>query len=221
MGGDQSKGFDFKVIDSLTKQIGKLHDMGTELAIVLGGGNFFRGTKSIPIKMDRVVADHIGMMATLMNGLCLKEALTNVGKKSTVMTGLAAFSIVESFNKEKAVKGLKNGEILIFSGGTGNPFFSTDTAAVLRALEIEAEIVIKGTKVDGIYDKDPIKDNTAQKYDHISFDRILEKNLQVMDGAAIALCRENNLSLCVLSISNPSDLLEFLAGKAVGTMVTK
>ncbi len=220
LGGDKGEGFDFGVIQSLTELISGIHDDGFEIGIVLGGGNFFRGAKSIPLKMDRVAADHIGMMATLMNGVCLKEALSSNKKKARVLTGLQAPGIAESFNKARAIESIADGEILIFSGGTGCPYFSTDTAAVLRALEIEADIVIKGTKVDGVYDKDPVKDPTAIKYTDLTYATILEEDLRVMDAAAIALCRENNLPLCVLSIFNQNDLGDFLTGKSIGTLVS-
>ena len=219
LGGEKGEGFDFDVIGSLVKQIEEVKALGFEIAIVLGGGNFFRGTQSIPLPFDRVAADHIGMMATLMNGLCLKEALVCNRIPARVLTGLRAPSVAKTFKKESALHFLNKGEIVIFAGGTGNPFFSTDTAAVLRALEIEADIVIKGTKVDGVYDKDPKQDSTAQKFDSLTYTEILEKDLKVMDAAAIALCRDNKLPLCVLSISQPKDLIGFLKGEAIGTMV--
>ena len=220
LGGKKGEGFDFSVINSLVEQISELHGMGFEIAIVLGGGNFFRGTKSIPIPMDRVAADHIGMMATMMNGVCLKEAIRCSGKKASVLTGLDAPAVADSFTKRKAIDALDKGEIVVFAGGTGNPFFSTDTAAVLRALEIEADIVIKGTKVDGVYDRDPAKDSSALKLTALTFAEVLEKDLKVMDAAAIALCRDNALPLCVLSISNRSDLKSFLEGEAIGTFIS-
>ncbi len=219
MGGVAGHGFDFTVIDSLTEQIIQIQDLGVEVAIVLGGGNFFRGTKNIPLKMDRVAADHIGMMATLMNAICLKEALSDKNRKVHVMTGLEVPSVAEKFEKQKAVALIEAGNILIFGGGTGNPYFSTDTAAVLRGLEISADIVIKGTKVDGIYDKDPEKHPAAQKFDKLSYAEVLNQDLKVMDGAAIALCRENRMPLSVLSIANTDDLYRFVLGEDVGSIV--
>ncbi len=219
LGGTKGEGFNFDVIKSLTDQICEIHDLGIEIGIVLGGGNFFRGTKNIPLKMDRVGADHIGMLATVINGLCLKESLIDNKKDAVVMTGLQMPGVAESFEKKKAIKHLDAGKILIFAGGTGNPFFSTDTAAVLRGLEVEADIVIKGTKVDGVYDKDPVNDSSAKKYDALTYTEILEKDLKVMDATAIALCRENSFPLCVLSISNRNDLIEFIQGKSTGTLV--
>ena len=219
LGGTVGHGFDFTVIDSLADQIIQIQDLGVEVAIVLGGGNFFRGTKNIPLKMDRVAADHIGMMATVMNAVCLKEALVVKKRKALVMTGLEAPAVAEKFEKQKAVASIEAGHILIFGGGTGNPYFSTDTAAVLRGLEISADIVIKGTKVDGIYDKDPVKHPAAQKFDKLSYAEVLNQDLKVMDGAAIALCRENRLPLCVLSIVNRDDLYKFVLGEDVGSTV--
>jgi len=219
LGGSSGHGFDFGVIDSLTEQIIQVQDLGLEVGIVLGGGNFFRGTKSIPLAMDRVAADHIGMMATVMNAVCLKEALSVKGRKVHVMSGLEAPTVAERFEKRRALSLIEAGNILVFAGGTGNPFFSTDTAAVLRGLEISADIVIKGTKVDGVYDSDPEKNPSAQKFERLSYADVLTRDLKVMDGAAIALCRENRMPLCVLSIANPDDLYRFVSGEAVGTIV--
>ncbi len=219
LGGVVGHGFDFTVIDSLSEQIIQIQDLGVEVAIVLGGGNFFRGTKNIPLKMDRVAADHIGMMATVMNAVCLKEALIAKNRKVEVMTGLEAPAVAEKFEKQKAISLIEAGNILIFGGGTGNPYFSTDTAAVLRGLEISADIVIKGTKVDGIYDKDPLEHLSAQKFDNLSYAEVLNQDLKVMDGAAIVLCRENCLPLCVLSIVNRDDLYRFVQGEDVGSTV--
>lgn len=220
LGGKSGLGFDFKTIMQLAEQLAEIHRSGVEVGIVLGGGNFFRGTRDIPMKMDRVEADKIGMMATLMNGVCVKEALKDSGLEARVLTGLPAPSVAEPFDKQRALRCFDAREILIFAGGTGNPFFSTDTASVLRALEIEADIVIKGTKVDGVYDSDPVKNPAARKYENLTYSIALEKDLRVMDAAAIALCRENKMPLCVLSISNRNDLREFLQGKDVGTLIT-
>ena len=219
IGGPKGEGFDFDVIQHLTQQICQVKDLGYDVGIVLGGGNFFRGTKSVPLKMDRVSADHIGMMATLMNAVCVKEALIDAGKNAEVLTGLEAPGVARSFSKKEAVRLFEEGAILLFAGGTGNPYFSTDTAAVLRALEVEADIVIKGTKVDGVYDKDPEKDSTATKYDTLTYAEILEKDLKVMDAAAIALCRENSLPLSVLSIVENDGMIRFLNGESLGTLV--
>lgn len=220
LAGEKGQGFDYNIVEKLTQQICQLHDLGVEVGVVLGGGNFFRGAASVPLKMDRVSGDQIGMLATTMNSLCIKEALKNYQKKVRIMTGLEVPGIGLKFNKELAVESMANGEILIFSGGTGNPYFSTDTAAVLRGLEVDADIIIKGTKVDGVYDKDPIKDPTAVKYGKVTFTEALEKDLKVLDATALALCRDNDLSISVLSIANERDLLEFVQGKEIGTLVS-
>lgn len=219
LGGVQGTGFDFDTIKELSNLVKEVHGKGYEITIVLGGGNFFRGAKSIPIDIDRVAADQIGMMATVMNGICLKESLVAIGLKARVLSGLPCPTAAETFTKPAAMRYLSEGDILIFAGGTGCPYFSTDTAAVLRALEIDADVVIKGTKVDGVYDKDPVVHNDAIKYDALTYSTILEKDLKVMDAAAIALCRENNLPLCVLSIANQNDLLRFLGGDNPGTFI--
>ena len=219
LGGPKGQGFDFAVIDQLAAKLCQVHDRGFEVAVVLGGGNFFRGARDLPVKMDRVAADHIGMLATVMNSLCLKECLIARGKVARVMTGLNIPAVAEAFEKRIATRKLAEGQILIFGGGTGNPYFSTDTAAVLRALEIEASMVIKGTLVDGVYDKDPKKHKDAVKYDQLTFSQVLERDLKVMDPSAIALCRENDLPLAVLDIGSDTALLEFLEGKKIGTQV--
>ncbi len=219
LGGTAGSGFDFDTIKSLTQQIFDIHQLGVQIGIVLGGGNFFRGATSIPMSMDRVVGDKIGMLATVMNSLCLSEALLEKGLSVKVMTGLEVPAIGEPFDNKKAEQFLEESKILIFAGGTGCPYFSTDTAAVLRALEIRANVVIKGTKVDGVYDKDPVIHEDATKYDILSYSTALEKELKVMDAAAIAMCRDNNLPLSVISISNKDDLLNLIKGVNVGTMV--
>ncbi|MDT8447752.1 MAG: UMP kinase [bacterium] len=221
LGGPQGQGFDFSVIDTLATKICAVQDAGYEVAVVLGGGNFFRGARDLPIKMDRVAADHIGMLATVMNSLCLKEALMARGRTARVMTGLNIPAVAEAFEKRLATKKIAEGQILIFGGGTGNPYFSTDTAAVLRGLEIEADVVVKGTLVDGVYDKDPKKYPDAVKYEELSFTTALEKDLKVMDASALGMCRDNNLPLGVLNINSDTDLLDFLAGKTVGTRLSR
>ena len=221
LGGDRGEGFDFDVIKQLTNQISEIRNLDVEIAIVLGGGNFFRGTRSVPLKMDRVAADHIGMMATLMNAICLNQALLDAGKKSRVMTGLSVPDVAEPFNSVRANTCLKEGEILIFGGGTGNPFFSTDTAAVLRGLEIKVDIIVKGTKVDGVYDKDPVTNPTAKKFEKLAYGEVLQRDLKVMDGAAIALCRENHVPICVLSAVNRKDIVDFVKGESIGTMISE
>lgn len=219
LGGQSGQGFDFSVIEGLAKKICQVQDAGFEVGVVLGGGNFFRGARDLPVKMDRVAADHIGMLATVMNSLCLKECLMARGRTARVMTGLNIPAVAEPFEKRIATQKMAEGQILIFGGGTGNPYFSTDTAAVLRALEIEADIVIKGTLVDGVYDKDPKKHPDAKKYEELSYTEALEKDLKIMDASAVGMCRDNKLPLGVLNIASDTDLLDFLAGKPVGSRV--
>jgi len=219
LGGPKGQGFDFQLFDQLALQLLEIRAKGFELAIVLGGGNFFRGAASLPIPMDRVAADQIGMLATVMNSMVLKETLISHGQPARVMTGLNIPAVAEPFDKRRATQALSTGDILIFGGGTGNPFFSTDTAAALRALEIEADWVVKGTMVDGVYDKDPKKHSDAKKYTSLTFSDALKHDLKVMDAAAIALCRENNLPIGVVNIGSKTDLLDFLSGKEVGSTV--
>jgi len=219
LGGDSGTGFDFSAIRTLSEKICQIHDLGVEIALVLGGGNFFRGTREIPFDMDRVAADHIGMLATIMNGICVKESLIAMGKQAVVMNGLAVPSVGDSFQKEKAVEHLQQNRIVVFAGGTGNPYFSTDTAAVLRGLQIDADIIIKGTKVDGVYDADPVTNPDAVKFTTLTYTQVLEKDLKVMDATAIALCRDNNIPLSVLSVVNQTDLNDFILGKEVGTLI--
>lgn len=219
LGGVAGNGYDFDIVKSLCEQVVKLAESGIQICIVLGGGNFFRGTQSIPIKIDRVSGDQIGMMATAMNSLMIKETLISMGHQASVMTGLEIPAIGEKFNKLKALELLEQKVIVLFAGGTGNPFFSTDTAAVLRGLEVEADIIIKGTKVDGVYDKDPMVNSNAVKYSQLTYNEVLEKDLKVMDGAAIALARENKLPLYVLNISDNNSLFDFVNGKTPGTKV--
>lgn len=204
----------------LTQQVQEVHAAGYEVAIVFGGGNFFRGAKAQPFAMDRVTGDMVGMLATLMNSLYLQESIKAQGIQARTMTGLRVPQAAEAFHKGKAIEVLEAGEILILGGGTGNPFFSTDTAAALRALEVEADLVLKGTKVDGVFDKDPAKYPDAVKYSSLTYSDVLEKDLKVMDQAAIALLKENNLPLGVVNLAAKRDLLDFLEGKPVGTRVT-
>jgi uridylate kinase len=220
LGGSVGQGFDFDVLFNLARQIGDIRASGIQVVIVLGGGNFFRGTRQLPVRIDRVAGDNIGMLATVMNAVCLREVLLAMNIDAGVMTGLEVPSVAPTFEKTRALRWLNQNKVLILGGGTGNPFFSTDTAAVLRALELEADIIIKGTKVDGVFDRDPEKNPDAQKYKALTFTEILEKDLKIMDGAAIALCRDNQLPLCVLSIAKIGGLQAYLLGETVGTMIS-
>ena len=219
LGGKSGIGFDTDVIHDLSEQICAVHNLGIEIALVIGGGNIFRGLDSEKFQMERVAADHMGMLATIINSICFQEALEKKRKKTRVMTGIEVRDVAEPYVKRRAVRHLEKGRIVIFGGGTGNPYFSTDTAAVLRGQEIQADIVVKGTKVDGIYDKDPIKNSDAKKYKQLSFSFILEKDLKVMDSTAISFCRDNRLPVQVIDISNPKNLLNCIYGIEVGTYV--
>ncbi len=219
LGGNSGQGYDPKTVDSLAEKIKKIHEMGLEIGIVPGGGNFFRGAQGAGFPMDRVKGDQIGMLATMMNALYLAEALKAKGVKTQVMAGIRVPQAADDFSKVQALKYFTEGQVVIFGGGTGNPYFSTDTAAVLRGLEIDAEIVIKGTKVDGVYDKDPMKHGDAVKYTSLSFSEVLAQDLKVMDQAAIALAKENNLAIGVVDLTSDRGLLDFLEGKEIGTKV--
>ena len=219
LGGEKGQGFDAATVLGLGQQVQAIHAAGFELGIVFGGGNFFRGTKEQPFAMDRVRGDQIGMLATMINALYMQEALQSLGLQAITLAGLEVPRAAAAFSKEAAIAAMTQGKIAIFGGGTGNPFFSTDTAAALRALEVGADLLVKGTKVDGVYDKDPAKHADAVKYDSLSYSLVLEKDLKVMDQAAIALLRENKLPLGVVNLAKKGDLLAFLQGKMVGTRV--
>ncbi|KAK3604018.1 hypothetical protein CHS0354_026819 [Potamilus streckersoni] len=219
LGGESGRGFDKQIIENLTDQIIEIHNTGTDVAIVVGGGNIFRGARSAGLDMERVTADQIGMLATVMNGLCLQDALERKDKKVRLMSAIDIPSFAESYIKRRAVRHLEKGRIIIFAAGTGNPYFSTDTAAALRAAEIKAEIIIKGTLVDGIYDKDPNKYDDAVKYDELTYTEVLVKELNVMDSTAISFCRDNKIPLYVLNLKQQSSLYNFLQGEHHGTLV--
>ena len=202
--------------DVLTQVVGGLRDVqatGVQLAIVVGGGNIFRGVSIAASGMDRPTADYMGMLATVMNALTLSDALKQAGVEARVLSGLPIEGVVEPFVRARALSHLHKGRIVIFAAGTGSPFFTTDTAASLRALEIGADVLIKATKVDGIYDKDPVKHANAVKYERVSYDEALEKRLGVMDASAFALCRDNGLAIRVLNINNMTNLVHLAKGQ--------
>lgn len=219
--GSKGFGIDFSITDKIITEIVEAVNTGLQIGIVIGGGNIFRGLREGAEQgMDRVAADTMGMLATVMNGLALKEMLSKKGAEARVMNAIAMESISETFVKSRAVKHLQKGRIVIIPGGTGNPFFTTDTAGVLRALEIEADAIFKATKVDGVFDKDPEKYKDAKKYESITYDDVLVKHLKVMDAAAIALCYDNNLPLLVFNIMEKGNLLKAITGEKTGTLVT-
>ena len=219
MMGDQKSGIDPLVVQTVADQIKEIREYGVDIAIVIGGGNIFRGIAGATKGMDRVTADHMGMLATVINALALQDAIEHNGTPSRVLSGIEMQRIAESFIRRRAMSHLTKGRVVIFGGGTGNPFFSTDTAAALRATEIEAEVIMKATNVDGIYSADPKKEPSAIRYEHITFQDVLEKNLKVMDGAAIAICRESNIPILVFDMNKPGNLVAAVKGEAIGTLV--
>jgi uridylate kinase len=218
-GGDKGTGFDFAVIDHLAQQIKHIWSLGTAVALVVGGGNIFRGARAGPPGMDRVSADHMGMLGTVINAICLQDALERQGLETRVLSAIEMRAVTEPYIKRRAERHLEKRRIVIFAAGTGNPYFTTDTAAALRASEIGAQVLIKATKVDGIYDKDPKTHADAQRFTHISYNDVLQRNLQVMDGTAIAFCRENSIPILVVSLSDDQGLLRGVQGEPVGTYV--
>ena len=217
LAGNKKFGIDFDTLRSLTEVIKNCQKSGTQIAIVVGGGNFWRGRTSG--NMNRVKADHMGMLATVINAIGLSDALEEQGVKSRVMTSIAVPQVGELYSPEKAIKHLEKGEVVIFGYGTGNAFFSTDTAASLRDAEIQSEIIFKATNVDGVYDSDPSKNPDAKKYSDITFKEVLAKNLNVMDSTAASMCRDNDISLLVFSMKDPNNISKAINGENLGTVV--
>ena len=217
LAGESKFGIDFETLKPLAKVIKNCSESGVQIAIVVGGGNFWRGRTSG--NMNRVKADHMGMLATVINAIGLSDALEEQGVKSRVMTSIAIPQVGELYSPEKAIKHLEKGEVVIFGYGTGNAFFSTDTAASLRAAEIQAEIIFKATNVDGVYDSDPSKNLDAKKYSDITFKEVLAKNLNVMDSTAASMCRDNDISLLVFSMKDPNNISKAINSENLGTVV--
>ncbi len=207
------------VLGSIAEQVEKTRDMGIEMGIVVGGGNIFRGLTGENSGVDRASGDNMGMLATIINSLALQSALEKHGVPTTVMTALPMPSVAEPMNRRRALRHLEKGRVLIFGGGTGNPFFTTDSAAALRASEIRADALIKGTKVDGIYSADPVEDPTATRYERITYAEALAQQLKIMDAAAFALCRENRIPIIVFDFFKQNEIIRVLEGKPVGTIV--
>ena len=218
LAGEQSHGIDFDTVLKICAPIKTCADMGVQIGIVVGGGNFWRGRSSG--KMDRTRADHMGMLATVINALGVADALEQLGVPVRVQTAIAMQQVAEPYIRNRAVRHLEKGRVVVFGCGTGNPFFSTDTAASLRAAEIDADIILKATMVDGVYDSDPKKNPKAVKFDTISFMDVLNKNLQVMDSTAASLCKDNNIPIMVLSIEEPNNIVKAVCGEPIGTLVT-
>jgi uridylate kinase len=218
--GEQNFGIDPNRLQQYTHEIKKVKDMGVEIAIVIGGGNIFRGVQAEKSGMDRVQGDYMGMLATLINAMALQSALEQAGMYTRLMSGIKIESVCEPFIRRRAIRHLEKGRIVIFGAGIGNPYFTTDSTASLRAIEIEAEVVLKGTRVDGVYTADPEKDPTATKYDTISFQEVYEKNLNVMDKTAFTLCQENNLPIIVFDMNKDGNLRDLVSGEKIGTLIT-
>ncbi len=217
LAGDQGHGFDFEVINSICTAVKKVSDLGVEIGLVVGGGNFWRGRSGG--SMERTRADHIGMLATVMNSLALADTLEQLGVPVRVQSAIEMHQIAETYIRNKAVRHLEKGRVVIFGSGTGNPFFSTDTCAALRAAEIKAEVILKATNVDGVYDKDPNKFDDAVKYDVVTHSEVLEKDLKVMDSTAASLCRDNNIQILVFNLEDPENIVRAVLGENIGTIV--
>ncbi len=217
LAGEKKFGLDYEVITEICKSIKKAADLGAEIAIVVGGGNFWRGRSSG--SMDRTRADHIGMLGTTMNALAVADVLESLDVSVRVQTAIAMQAVAEPYIRNRAIRHLEKGRVVIFGCGTGNPFFSTDTAAALRAAEIEADVIFKATMVDGVYNKDPNKFDDAVKYDQLTFTEVLSQGLGVMDSTAAAMCKDNNLPILVFNLKHPDNIVAAVEGKAVGTLV--
>lgn len=217
--GSQNYGIDTERLNSYAKQIKEAVQSGVQIGIVIGGGNIFRGVAGAAKGFDRVKGDQMGMLATVINSLALSSALEAIGQPNQVLTAINMFPIGEHFSKWRAIEAMKEGKVVIMSCGTGSPFFTTDTGSALRAIEIEADVMLKGTRVDGVYTADPEKDPEAVKFDEITFDEVIERNLKVMDLTATALCKENNMPIYVFNMDIEGNLAKMLSGNNVGTLV--
>ena len=219
--GDEGFGIDPKVLDKMALEIGQLVGIGVQVGLVIGGGNLFRGAALNKAGLDRVTGDHMGMLATVMNSLAMRDALERSNISSSVMSSIPMGGVTDQYDRRKAIRRLNTSEVVIFSAGTGNPFFTTDSAACLRGIEVEAELVLKATKVDGVYTDDPMKNPDAKRYISLNYDKVLEEKLGVMDLTAICLCEEHDMPLRVFQMDKPGALLNIVVGKNEGTLVTK
>jgi uridylate kinase len=218
--GDQSYGVDPAVTTRIAHDVADIQAMGVQTAIVIGGGNIFRGLAASAKGMDRSTADYMGMLATVINALALQDALEQHGIPVRVLTAIEMRAVAEPFIRRRAMRHMEKGRVVVFAAGTGNPYFTTDTAAALRAMEIRADVILKATKVDGIYSADPVKDATAERYERISYLQVLQQRLQVMDATAISLCMDNKLPIVVFNMNEPGNIRRVIMGEAVGTTVT-
>jgi uridylate kinase len=217
--GDQSFGVDPVTANQIAKEIGEIQQLGVQTGVVIGGGNLFRGMAASTRGMDRATADYMGMLATVINALALQDALEQLGVTTRVTTAIEMRAVAEPFIRRRAIRHLEKGRVVVFAAGTGNPYFTTDTAAALRAMEMRAEVILKGTKVDGIYTADPMLDPTAERYEKISYLQVIEKSLKVMDATAITLCMDNKLPIIVFDLLTAGNLRRVIMGESVGTTV--
>jgi uridylate kinase len=221
LAGSDGSSIDTNHLNQYAVQIKEIADLGVQVAIVIGGGNIFRGLKGVNKGFDRVKGDQMGMLATTINSLAIQSALESIGHKARVLTAIRMEPVGEYYSKQKAVEYLQNGFVVVLSGGTGNPFFTTDTASALRGVELEADVFLKGTRVDGVYTADPEKDPKATKFDEITFDECYNKNLKVMDLTSFAMCKENGLPVVVFNMDKPGNLKKVILGEKIGTLVKK
>lgn len=220
LAGNRYAGFDPAVLDSISAEIAEVHDLGVEMIIVSGGGNLFRGVSGAERGVERVTGDNMGMIATVINALAIQDRLEHLGKPTRVMSAIQMPQICEAYIRRRAVRHLEKGRIVLCAAGTGNPYFTTDSAAALRAVELGAEVLLKGTKVDGVYSEDPVKNPKAARFERLTFRRVLDEDLKVMDSTAVALCMENRLPISVFKITEPGNLKRAVTGEARATYVT-
>ncbi|MDP6629248.1 MAG: UMP kinase [Candidatus Marinimicrobia bacterium] len=221
LAGEQGFGIDPAKATQLANEIKSVHEMGVSIGLIIGAGNIFRGMQAASKGMDRVTGDYLGMLATIMNAISVQDALEKVGVETRTLSAITVSQIAEPYIRRRALRHLDKGRVVIVAGGTGNPYFTTDTAAALRATELKAEVLLKGTKVDGVYDKDPVVHSDAVRYDTITFSEVINKNLRVMDLTAITLCKENALPIRVFDINHEGDLKRVVSGEKIGTTVTE
>ena len=219
LAGEEGFGIDPAKATQLAVEVKSIHDLGIDIGLVIGAGNIFRGMQAAAKGMQRVTGDYLGMLATIMNAICVQDALENLGTVTRTLSAITVAQIAEPYIRRRAIRHLEKGRIIVVAGGTGNPYFTTDTAAALRATELGAEVLIKGTKVDGVYDKDPVVHSDAIKYDQVSYKEAIQKELRIMDMTAISLCKENSLPIKVFNINRNGDLKKLILGEPIGTLV--
>ena len=219
LAGEEGFGIDPAKATQLAVEVKSIHDLGIDIGLVIGAGNIFRGMQAAAKGMQRVTGDYLGMLATIMNAICVQDALENLGTVTRTLSAITVAQIAEPYIRRRAIRHLEKGRVVVVAGGTGNPYFTTDTAAALRATELGAEVLIKGTKVDGVYDKDPVVHSDAVKYDRVSYKEAIQKELRIMDMTAISLCKENSLPIKVFNINRKGDLKKIILGEPIGTLV--